>query len=191
MDGMTIDSSTTVPAVHDCDERTGTLLLRRTTCVAGGLTADIPTGGVVEGISGAAALRPTPSRAQRRQSWLDAHPVMDGAHQLLVAVVGLSAVLLGLVLVPLPGPGWVVVFAGLTILSRRFTWARRARTALQTQLARCARWFTGLPLGLRALTTCLSALAGAAGTWACLAALGLPAWLPSAWTPALRAVPGW
>jgi len=33
--------------------------------------------------------------------------------------------LLGLALVPLPGPGWVIVFLGLGIMATEFAWAER------------------------------------------------------------------
>lgn len=41
-----------------------------------------------------------------------------------VAVVGGLLVGLGLMLVPLPGPGWLIVIAGLAIWSLEFRWAR-------------------------------------------------------------------
>lgn len=130
-------------------------------------------------------------RTREARRWAARHPVLDRVHQVLVAVVGLAVVLLGLVLVPLPGPGWAVVFAGLTVLSTRFTRARRARIALQVRLARSARWFAARPAGHRALLAALSVLTAAAGTWACLAVLGLPAGLPQGWVSVLEAVPGW
>jgi uncharacterized protein (TIGR02611 family) len=34
--------------------------------------------------------------------------------------------LVGLIAIPYPGPGWLIVFAGLAILSREFTWAENA-----------------------------------------------------------------
>jgi len=43
----------------------------------------------------------------------------------LIAVSGGLVVLIGLVLVPYPGPGWLVVFSGLAILSTEFTFAKR------------------------------------------------------------------
>jgi uncharacterized protein (TIGR02611 family) len=42
-----------------------------------------------------------------------------------VGVVGTAVLLLGLALIPYPGPGWLVVFAGLGILASEFDWARR------------------------------------------------------------------
>jgi uncharacterized protein (TIGR02611 family) len=32
----------------------------------------------------------------------------------------------GIIAIPYPGPGWLIVFAGLTILSREFPWAANA-----------------------------------------------------------------
>ncbi|HEY4281765.1 MAG TPA: PGPGW domain-containing protein [Chthoniobacterales bacterium] len=43
----------------------------------------------------------------------------------LVAVVGITIVLLGLVLVFLPGPGALVILIGLAVLGTEFVWARR------------------------------------------------------------------
>ena len=40
-------------------------------------------------------------------------------------VAGWSVLLVGVILIPYPGPGWLVVFAGLAILSREYEWARR------------------------------------------------------------------
>ncbi|MGH3655881.1 MAG: TIGR02611 family protein [Micromonosporaceae bacterium] len=44
--------------------------------------------------------------------------------KVVVAVFGVATVLLGLVMIPLPGPGWLVVFAGLAILSVEYVWAK-------------------------------------------------------------------
>jgi uncharacterized protein (TIGR02611 family) len=42
-----------------------------------------------------------------------------------VTVGGSAVVITGLILIPLPGPGWLVVFAGLAILATEYVWARR------------------------------------------------------------------
>lgn len=41
-----------------------------------------------------------------------------------IAILGSIVVLLGLVMVPYPGPGWLIVFAGLAILATEFEWAQ-------------------------------------------------------------------
>jgi len=43
----------------------------------------------------------------------------------IVAVLGITIVLLGLVLVFLPGPGALVILIGLAVLGTEFVWARR------------------------------------------------------------------
>lgn len=42
-----------------------------------------------------------------------------------VGVVGTGVLLVGIAAIPYPGPGWLIVFAGLGILSSEFEWARR------------------------------------------------------------------
>jgi len=48
--------------------------------------------------------------------------------------------LLGLALVPLPGPGWLIVFLGLGIMATEFAWAERlldfGRRTLRASAAR-------------------------------------------------------
>ncbi len=43
-----------------------------------------------------------------------------------VGVLGAAVLALGIIAIPYPGPGWLIVFAGLAILASEFTWARRA-----------------------------------------------------------------
>lgn len=42
-----------------------------------------------------------------------------------ITILGLSVLLLGLILIPLPGPGVLVSILGLFILSKEFEWAER------------------------------------------------------------------
>jgi uncharacterized protein (TIGR02611 family) len=45
--------------------------------------------------------------------------------RILVTIVGVLVVLIGIVLIPLPGPGWAIVFGGLAILATEYVWAQR------------------------------------------------------------------
>ncbi len=47
------------------------------------------------------------------------------ARRLVVGVLGGTVILGGLVMVVTPGPGLLVIFAGLSILAAEFVWARR------------------------------------------------------------------
>lgn len=55
--------------------------------------------------------------------------------RIAVAVTGTAIVLVGLVLVPLPGPGWAIVFSGVALLGTEFTWAARLLHAVLRRLA--------------------------------------------------------
>ncbi len=44
------------------------------------------------------------------------------ARKAAIAVVGGLLTIIGLILIPLPGPGFLVVFAGVFILSLEFAW---------------------------------------------------------------------
>jgi uncharacterized protein (TIGR02611 family) len=43
-----------------------------------------------------------------------------------IGIAGGAVTLVGLLLVPYPGPGWLIVFAGLALLSREFEFAQKA-----------------------------------------------------------------
>jgi len=40
-------------------------------------------------------------------------------------IAGGSVLIVGIIAIPYPGPGWLIVFAGLAILAREFPWAAR------------------------------------------------------------------
>ncbi|MFR9798919.1 TIGR02611 family protein [Streptomyces sp. MS06] len=44
--------------------------------------------------------------------------------QVGVFIVGLAVVAAGVVMLPLPGPGWVVIFGGMAIWATEFVWAQ-------------------------------------------------------------------
>jgi uncharacterized protein (TIGR02611 family) len=65
-----------------------------------------------------------------------------------VFVAGVGLILLGFILIPLPGPGWAVVFAGLAVLATEFTWAEwllhRAKRHASSATGLALRRVTGL-----------------------------------------------
>lgn len=42
-----------------------------------------------------------------------------------VLVLGLAVIVVGVILLPLPGPGWLVIFAGVALWATEFAWAQR------------------------------------------------------------------
>ncbi len=87
-----------------------------------------------------------PDRPIRRmlrgiRRWIDRHPRLRFAYRLGVGVLGGFVAFGGLLLVPLPGPGWLVVFLGLAILGTEFAWAKRLAAFTKRQLARFWAWW--------------------------------------------------
>jgi len=60
--------------------------------------------------------------------------------QVVTAVIGTAVVVVGIILIPFPGPGWAIVLAGLAILAIEFVWAQRLLTYARRQLDRWWRW---------------------------------------------------
>lgn len=78
---------------------------------------------------------------QRWRSWIRRRPWLNTAYRIIVTTLGVVVAVIGLILVPLPGPGWLIVFIGLTILGTEFHWARRLLGWLRRVLARFwERW---------------------------------------------------
>lgn len=44
--------------------------------------------------------------------------------QVCIFVIGLAVVVAGIIMLPLPGPGWVVIFGGMAIWATEFVWAQ-------------------------------------------------------------------
>ncbi len=95
-----------------------------------------------------------------------------------VAAAGTAMVVVGLVMVPLPGPGWLVVFFGLGVLATEFPWAGRLLAWSRREVARWTSRLQALPVaGQVALVVgavlCTAALVSAYVMWR-----GVPAWVP-------------
>ncbi|MDY0907995.1 TIGR02611 family protein [Microbacterium sp. CFBP9034] len=85
--------------------------------------------------------RPIRRLMRRARAWLATHPRLESAYRVSVGIVGGLLAFLGLLLVPLPGPGWLVVFLGLAVLGTEFHWARRIADALKRLLDRFWSWW--------------------------------------------------
>lgn len=76
--------------------------------------------------------------------------------KVLIAIVGGLVTLIGLVLVPYPGPGWLVVFGGLAILASEFEFAAKvlhyAREKYDKSIAWLKRQHIVIQIGALALT---------------------------------------
>lgn len=60
--------------------------------------------------------------------------------KVLIGILGGLVVLIGLVLVPYPGPGWLIVFGGLAILATEFVFAAKALAFAKGKYDAWVRW---------------------------------------------------
>jgi tellurite resistance protein TerC len=58
-------------------------------------------------------------------SWLMKAPNLRVAKRIVVAVIGGTVTLIGIALIVLPGPAFIVIPIGLSILATEFVWAKR------------------------------------------------------------------
>ena len=56
-----------------------------------------------------------------------------------ITVIGFVLVIGGIILLPLPGPGWLIIFAGLAVLATEYVWAERALDAAKKKAKAAAR----------------------------------------------------
>lgn len=105
------------------------------------------------------------------------------AYRLVVGLIGGAITALGLVLIPAPGPGWLVVFLGLAILASEFEWANRLLGYARHQVGRWTDWATSQSLPIRILlgVGTFAVLAGL--MWVTLRVTGVPGFVPGSWVP--------
>lgn len=86
---------------------------------------------------------------RRGRDRLRAKPALNVGYRVVIGVLGGVVVLVGAVLIPYPGPGWLVVFAGLGILATEFVWAHRLNTFALDNYRRWTTWLRHRHPGLR------------------------------------------
>jgi len=90
------------------------------------------------------------------------------AWRVVITILGVSVVVIGVVLLALPGPGWLIIFAGLGILATEFEWASRLLARARAAVRRWTSWIGGRNRPVQAVIGLLG--------MALLAALALGSW---------------
>ena len=85
--------------------------------------------------------------------------------KVLVGFLGWCILLLGIVLIPYPGPGWVVVFIGLSVLATEFAWARSVHDFAKTKYDAWQEWLKKQPGYVKAIFWCLTAVTVIVTVW--------------------------
>lgn len=81
------------------------------------------------------------------------------------AIIGWLVLLIGIVMIPYPGPGWAVVFAGLLILSKEYHWARRLLKYSKHRYESYQHWVSLQPLYIRSLMFIATGIVVVATLW--------------------------
>jgi uncharacterized protein (TIGR02611 family) len=100
---------------------------------------------------------PTARRATAIRETVRAKPGGTLGWRIGVTIVGGAVVAAGIVLLPLPGPGWLIIFAGLGILATEYAWARRLLRFARGQLKRWTVWARRQPRWIQGLVGLLGA----------------------------------
>ncbi|HEY2273549.1 MAG TPA: TIGR02611 family protein [Jatrophihabitantaceae bacterium] len=60
--------------------------------------------------------------------------------RIVVTLLGVVVIAGGIVLLPLPGPGWLIIFGGLGILATEYEWARRLLRFARAKVSEWTSW---------------------------------------------------
>ncbi len=98
------------------------------------------------------------------------------ARRLSLEIVGWTLLLAGIAALVLPGPGLLMVFAGMAVLSQRYDWAERRVEPVRLRAMRAAAYGVASPARIA------MSLAGVLWLWACgalwIADPAQPGWWP-------------
>lgn len=107
---------------------------------------------------------------------LEERPTLRRTYRMGVAVLGTLVLALGVVAIPYPGPGWLIVFAGLAILASEFAWAQRVLRFARGKYDAWTDWLGRQSLVVRLLVLAATGAVVLATLWL-LGAL----WLVAGW----------
>lgn len=94
-----------------------------------------------------------------------ARPTLNLAYRIGIGVVGTIVLVIGILAIPYPGPGWAMVFAGLGILATEFAWAHHALGWVRVRYRKVMAWYSARGLGIRVLGVVLTAAVVVATLW--------------------------
>jgi len=85
---------------------------------------------------------------------------MKSVRRVVVTLVGAAVVVVGLALMPLPGPGLLIVAVGLAILATEYAWARRLLDRTRDKARDAQRTAVASPLRTAGTVLCALGLVG-------------------------------
>ena len=110
--------------------------------------------------------------------------------RIVVGVVGLIIVVIGLIMVPFPGPGWAVVFLGLVVWATEFVWAERLLQRARHTLEMWNDLLSPQPWWVKGLVLLATMASVAVIFWLLFLVSGVPGFFPDTVEQWLTKVPG-
>ena len=119
-----------------------------------------------------------------------ANPHSHRIYKWVVGVVGLLIIAGGVVLLPLPGPGWVIIFVGLAVWASEFEWAMRLRNFAIDKVKAWGEWLQPKPWWVKGLVGLATLLLVLAVFYLMFLVSGVPSFFPDVVERPLQWVPG-
>ena len=104
-------------------------------------------------------------RWARWRNRLRDRPAVEFAYRIVVALIGLVVLVVGIVAIPYPGPGWAIVFIGLAVLATEFDWSRRLLAYTRRRYDAVMAWFRRQGRWVQALGAALTAAVVVTTLW--------------------------
>ena len=133
------------------------------------------------------------SAEEDRFAWrrkIKSNPTTRVAYRVAVALVGLAIVAVGIAAIPLPGPGWLIVFLGLGVWASEFDWAARLLDWVKGKVTAWTKWLGRQSWWVKAVVTLLTIALVLAIFYALFAISGVPGFLPDSAKDQLHRMPG-
>lgn len=122
-----------------------------------------------------------PPDDEDRFAWrrrLRANPTTRPILRTTVALVGLVLILGGFALVPLPGPGWLIVILGLAVWASEIEPADDLLQWVKRQVRSWEEWLSRQPLWVKAVVAILTFAFVSAVVYVVMRLTGVPGFLP-------------
>jgi uncharacterized protein (TIGR02611 family) len=165
---MSTDEATTRPVIPPADTRVP---------APASPTAARPTRGVPA--TRAQWFRVTRLHALRTRRRIHSNRHVSRVYRVSVGVVGALVIVAGLIMVPLPGPGWLVVFCGIAVIASEFAWAHRLLCWARLKLHVWTHWLAAQPRWVGLLIGTATCVCVCACVWGVLRLAGIPDWVPA------------
>lgn len=125
---------------------------------------------------------------QRPHAWRERirrRPATRLAWKVVTGLVGTAVLVAGLIMVPFPGPGWLVVIIGLAILASEFAWAQRLLRVVRAYVHAWTEWIKQQSPPVRLAVGVATLLFVACVLWGVFAVVGVPSYVPGWLVPPL------